>query len=526
MIMPNLFFASVRISALLIFIASLIVTFAPEPPAVLLTPLDGWLLDGEASSRIAASAIAPSQREIPRSAKTNSESVVFRNWAPSHGILPIDLTSPAFDGERFLRVLITGNNRTFPDQSRVWLECETSGLRKEVFRGSVNNRLHAALVELPEKWCSGKLVLRLQSKSDNPYALVGVGSVFSASPLSYLKASFLGKIPFIVVAATLLTALMLSGATLSVKFGQDHLAFPAGLAFLGIAALGNFYFVSALPHDARWLGTIFVIVLIGAIRRMAGRDAWHQAWLRLTPHLAVWILGAGIFTTFSALATNGLGAWEPNYRFWPATWSSDNELPWNYAEAIRHGWNLKMLWGGGWLPTDRPPLLAAIHLLYGDFFALMQFANDGHYLTSGYYNAASILSNVLWLPTCHWMLRSLLPGLDDRQRHGVLLFVALLPFSLFNTIYGWPKALGAALGLASFGLLAWRHVLPPTPRKPGTLVTRLRTGGAGLSLPWQRRILFGANAGFLRRMAWKARYSRPSARDLHHFGLTAELVGL
>jgi hypothetical protein len=439
------------IVAMLVFTASLIVVFAPEPPAILLTPRDGWLLDGKASSRLAVSAKA--NLDIPASAKANPEAVVFRTWTPDHGIVPIDLTSSSFDGERFLRVLITGNNRTLADQARAWLECETNGLRKEIFRGNVNNRLHAALVELPERWCSGKIVLRFQS--DNSNSFVGVGSVFSASLLSYLKASFLGKIPFITVAAVLLVLLMLSGAALSVKFAQARLAFPAGLAFLGIVALGNFYFVSALPHSARWLGTVLVLALIGAIRRMVGRDTWAQAWAGLKPHLAVWLFGAGVFVAFSALVTNGLGAWEPNYRFWPATWSSDNELPWTYAEAIRRDSDLKMLWGGGWLPTDRTPLMAAMHLLYGGLFALMQFANDGRYLTSGYYNAASILLNALWLPVCHWMLLTFLPALDRRQRFGILLFVTLLPFSVFNTIYGWPKALGAAYALASFGLLAW-----------------------------------------------------------------------
>jgi hypothetical protein len=443
------------IIGMFVFVASLFVVFAPEPSATLLTPQEGWLLNGDASSRVAASDVPLSVKEIPASVETNPESFVFRTWTPDHGVVPIDLVSPAFNGERFLRVLITGNNRTLADQTRVWLECQANGLHKEIFQGSVNNRLHTALVELPESWCSGEIVLRLHSDTRNPYVFVGAGSVFSASLMSYLKAGFLGKIPFMVVAALLLTLLMLSGGALSVRFGYDDLLFPAALAFLGIVALGNFYLVSALPRGGRWLGTVFVLGLIGLIWWKIGRDIWRQAWIGLRPHLVVWFLGAGIFIAFSALATNGLGAWEPNYRFWPAAWSSDNELPWTYAEAIRHGWNLKNLWGG-WLPTDRPPLMAAAHLLYGDLFELMQFANDGHYLTSGYYNTASILLNSLWLPACHWMLRTFLPVLECRQRHVVLLFVALLPFSVFNTIYGWPKALGAAYALASFGLLAWK----------------------------------------------------------------------
>jgi hypothetical protein len=46
----------------------------------------------------------------------------------------------------------------------------------------------------------------------------------------------------------------------------------------------------------------------------------------------------------------------------------------------------------------------------------------------------------------------------------VLVFIACIPFVLFNTVYGWPKAFGAVFALLAFGL-AWQS------RNPGAVVS-------------------------------------------------------
>lgn len=200
--------------------------------------------------------------------------------------------------------------------------------------------------------------------------------------------------------------------------------------------------------------------------------------------------------TLSSLAYNGLGHWEPNYRFWPATWSSDNELPWLFAEAIRHGWDLEGLFGGGWLPTDRPPLMAGAHLLLSDVFGLLQANNDGDYLRGTAYNAAAVALNALWVPVVWWLLTKLSQKLDDRGRMAILVFVACIPFVLFNTVYGWPKAFGAAFALVAFGL-AWQSRNPRAGVSNKSIILLFFTLGAFSMLAHSSTALFLAPLGLL-----------------------------
>ncbi|OQW88114.1 MAG: hypothetical protein BWK72_10250 [Rhodoferax ferrireducens] len=248
---------------------------------------------------------------------------------------------------------------------------------------------------------------------------------------------------------------MFAGASLATRMGWHHDPLPLALISLGGVSLGMFYLASGMPDSWRWTSIVVVLAASAVAIRLAGPDAHRQTALQLMPYARIWGVASLVYFAVLSLAYNGLGHWEPNYRFWPATWSSDNELPWLFAEAIRHGWDLKGLFGGGWLPTDRPPLMAGAHLLLSDVFGLLQANNDGDYLRGSAYNAAAVALNALWVPVVWWLLKNLGRGLDDRDRLAILVFIACIPFVLFNTVYGWPKAFGAAFALLAFGL-AWQ----------------------------------------------------------------------
>jgi len=229
---------------------------------------------------------------------------------------------------------------------------------------------------------------------------------------------------------------------------------------------------------------------------MSGRDARNKTIYSLIPYIRVWGLASLIYFSILWLATNGVGHWEPNYRFWPATWSSDNELPWIFAEAIRRGWDLRGLFGGGWMPTDRPPLMAGAHLLLADVFGWLQSGNDGSYLRGHAYNAAAVSLNALWVPAAWWLLTRLRRGSDDRSRTAILVFVGCLPFVLFNTVYGWPKAFGAAFALVAFGL-AWQSRERAAVVSPQSAIMLFFVLGAFSMLAHASTALFLAPLGLL-----------------------------
>lgn len=461
---------------LMLLVAALFVLAAyPEPPARLLTPAAEWVVNGPASSKVPLPAFPEQYRQLRRSVVETPDGQVFRTWTPDHGNVTIDVASGSFRPTRYMSVAITGGNRTpagriptYAGRIQTYIECEDNGQRLDIFRGGVNVGVVEAVVVTPPDWCAGNARLRFTTTEADAY--VGVGSVFEISQLSWLKAGFLGLLPYFLTALAIFSLVMLAGAALAVRWRWQGDPLPAAFAALGLASLGVFYLASGVlgglysanPATIRetlgiWGGASITIVALATLAAflVAGRESTVQAARLLAPGARVWGGAALAYFALLAMASNGVGHWEPNYRFWPATWSSDNELPWMFADAIRHGGTLAGLFGGGWMPTDRPPLMAGAHLLLADAFGWLQSGNDGAYLRGQAYNVAALTLNALWVPAAWWLLTTLARTIDARGRTLVLLFVGSLPFAIFNTIYGWPKAFGAAFALLSFGL-AWQ----------------------------------------------------------------------
>lgn len=458
----NKFQAILSVTLIALLIGAFGVAFFPENPAKLLAPVSsGGLNDSEQRTLLLSSA-PPQYRHVRRSIIDSSGGDIVRSWTEKNGTTPFRMRSAPFQPARYMSVAITGFNRTPAGRVYAYIECEDNSRRLELFRGGVNVNVNEAIIVTPPRWCPGMARVHLDSAEDGVY--VGVGSVFEITFLSYLKKSFVGRVPYFVVALGIFSLVMFAGAAVGAKIGRGDQAVPIAFASLGMVALSVFYLVSAVPPHWRGAGLAAVSALVGFAIWRAGPIARSQAVRALAPYARVWGMASLFYFVILSLGVNGLGSWEPNYRFWPATWSSDNELPWMFAEAVRHGGNLRNLYGGGWLPTDRPPLMAGAYLLLTDVFSWMQAGNDGAYLLGQAYNAAAITLNALWVPAVWWLLTTLGQGMKDSERLAILVFVGCLPFVLFNTVYGWPKAFGAAFALVAFGL-AWQAREPTNTRR-------------------------------------------------------------
>jgi hypothetical protein len=452
----NPFKAVISIGLIVLSICTFCIAVLPENSGKLLTSAEGWSVSGVSSNKVPLASFPVQVRHIRNSAVESTGGVVFRTWTPEYGIVPLEISSAPFKPARFMSVAITGASRTQEGGVQAYIECEQNRQRLDIFRGSVNVNLAESIIIPPEGWCSGDARLKFISSEKN--VNVGVGSVFEISYLSYLKSSFLGRLPYFLVAITLFSLIMLAGASLATRWVCNLDPLPIAFVSLGVTSLGVFYLsngmlMTGIPEDWRWTSIAMVIMLVVIALVWSGREARVKSLRALLPYARIWIVPSlGYFAVLN-LVSNGVGHWEPNYRFWPAVWSSDNELPWMFAEAIRHGWDFKGLFGGGWLPTDRPPLMAGAHLLLTDFFNLLQSGNDGKYLNGQAYNAVAVTLNALWLPASLWLLRILHKGMNDYARRAILMFIGFQPFVLFNTLYGWPKAFGAAFALVAFGLV-------------------------------------------------------------------------
>lgn len=432
----------------LIFLILFFFALYPESPAKLLTPANGWHSTAPTDAQTNLSAFSEQMRYLRKSEVESPGGVLFRTWSPSKGIQPFELESAPFRPSEYISVVIAGNNKTIQGGIQAYLRCSDSGETKEVFSGSVGVSVVESIVKIPSTWCKSEATLKFTSTE--PGILAGIGSAYEISWLSWFKSSFLGKLPYAFLAYIVFALVMLSGASIATRMRYKAIELvPIAFISLGVTSLLAFYIASMLPVEQRWMGILIVQTLVLSGLLLSGKQACTYAFESLLPYFKVWGLVCIIYIAIQCLAVNGLAHWEPNYRFWPARWDADNELPWIFAEAVRNGWNLKDLIGGSWLPTDRPPLMSGAYLLLIDFFKLMQSGNDGLYLRGQAYNFASVVLNTLWVPAVWWGLCNLIPSLGKQRQMVVMIFLSSLPMVLFNSTYGWPKYFGAAFALVA-----------------------------------------------------------------------------
>ena len=440
----------------IVLAAAVAVTLWPEPTVRSLTPAAAWRVVGEVEAHVNLGGLHHTSHFLRDSVRFDDEAGFWRAWTPSQGNRPLSLSSPPFSAPPLLAIPVTGKTSGTSGQAALWIEHVASGERRPVCFGSNHDSFNDVLVALPPSWVGGDVILRMEcSGQDN----LGTGSVFAVSWLSFMKATFLGRLAVLVAAMLVYGFFLFVGAALAAACDREELCLPLGLVTLGSFALAAFYAApllqaGGLPPGVAVRLAVSACGLAGAAAVWtAGGPARQRAWERVRGYAALWCFATLLLAGVCGAIGTGTGHWEPNYRFWPATWSSDHELPWRFAEGIRHGDALATMFGGGWKPTDRPPLMAAAHLLIGDLVALLQACNDGRHLTGVFYNTVGIALNALWIPVAYWLVREVIGGLPRRTALMVVWFAATVPYSFFTTTYGWPKAFGAAFALACFGLV-------------------------------------------------------------------------
>lgn len=435
----------------------------PEPPATLLTPGTGWLVNGSPETAVGLAGIQPKSRFLRESLVRHADVRFFRTWTPSEGTRPLAVSSPRFKAAAHISATITGVTTGTGGDHAAWLEHADTGERIPLYKGSVHTNFNEVMVTVPQAWVGTDVTVRMDNDGCKNS---GIGSVAAVSRLSVAKASFLGRVPVLIAAFGVFGFFLFMGAAAATASGREHLCVPCALLSLAIVSLVVFY-AGTLLHACGVPPAAAVQVAYGSTIAGCAVALWwmgghvrRRAWLMIKPYAGMWATSGLLMAAVCGAAGTGCGHWEPNYRFWPCTWSSDHELPWRLAEGIRTGDDLTTLFGGHWRPTDRPPLMAGAHLLVGDIISGMQSWNDGKHLTGVFYNAVAILLDALWIPTAWWMLLECCGSLGRRAMAAVTCFAATVPFSFFTTTYGWPKAFGAAFSLACFGL-AWRQHCRP-----------------------------------------------------------------
>ncbi|MEY2562662.1 MAG: hypothetical protein QOH88_855 [Verrucomicrobiota bacterium] len=418
---------------------------------------------------------APPHADFPASILHSHEPRFWYNYSPGTGSTIGRLETKPFVLEQAELIIPTFG---FPNAkgAGAYVESMADGRRFPVNPGATHQEWQASEHKLPDSFVHTPV--RLVAYSDD-HTAIGVGTpyyrVSRALPglaFSQLFGAGLFSIGYLLL--LLLPAFQVVDRLFKASLAETWLtAFV--LAALGTLAL--FFCCHYWPVTARALARVWLVagLLVAAWRLRPGTIwAWRPGYSCLLVALGLTLFQACFvfaFRTSSPLYT-------ANYLFYPASWSTDNQIPVYVTQYMADGIPLTELPIAPWKISDRTPLLSC--LLFPAATLLRHFP---HQITFG---AGRVLLQMcgfafqnLWALPVWLVLRRL--RLGQKERLVALLLLAATPFLFYNTIYIWPKLLAAIFCLIQYLYLADALVeLGWSRRRLGLLA--LSGAAAGLAL--------------------------------------------
>ena len=349
-------------------------------------------------------------------------------------VSPGRLESPTFvleKAELFVPIVGYPNSR----YAGIYLESQIDQSRFWINAGAAYGRWQAVAIKVPKTLTHTPV--RLIAYSDVEGIYVGTGT-----PYHRLNSA----LPWLPFSRTFSSVLFASCYVLLLFFPAFYLfgrhtrltsvgtLLPA-LVLTSLAALALFYICHVSPSLARALARLWLLGG-GALIIFALRRNWGRKWR--TGHAV--ILVAVLLTVFQACFVFSFATvsvlYSANYLFYPASWSTDNQLPITVAQVMAKGSPIGEVDFGPWKISDRTPLLAC--LLFPAATILRHFSLQTYTGTEGMVLQMCCfgIQNSWVLPV--WVL---LRQLRLREKNCVvaLLLLAATPFIFFNTVYVWPK---------------------------------------------------------------------------------------
>jgi hypothetical protein len=227
-------------------------------------------------------------------------------------------------------------------------------------------------------------------------------------------------------------------------------AWIAAFVLSAVFSLVLFYGCYFFPVMARAVARVWLLsglVMVAASLRPGVAKVWRPGYSCL--------LLAALLTLFQACFVFSFRTVSPlyavNYLFYPASWSTDNQIPIYVAQFMADGTPLTELPISPWKISDRTPLLSC--LLFPAATLLRHFP---HQVSFG---AERVILQMcgfgfqnLWVLPAWVLLRRF--RLRENERIVALLLLAATPFIFYNSVYVWPKLLSAAFCLIQYLYLA------------------------------------------------------------------------
>jgi hypothetical protein len=443
-----------------LFIASLAIALWPEPPAKPIVGMRMEVLHGQPRQPIVIK--GQKGRDLSVEPPIVAASRLYRSWS-DEGLSPLELRYGPIAPTPYLAITYQGTIRDRDGRNALYLQCTSTGQTRPVSSGGSNTAILEVVTPLPPSWCpKGDVYLHMRAYSAS--FNLGVAEPYQSSAIALLKRSYIGKVAYFLVAFAAAGSVFFLGGVIARWLARGLDPVISGLLAIGAVSMAMFYAYAWTPLPAPAGAVLIVGSMFGALAiwRSSPQLA-RSVWRAQRAPLAIWFTVSFAAFTLLLVGSTGSGVWEPNYRYAPAIWSSDNTLPMLLAEAARIGSLTSEGLIGPWSLSDRPPLMAGGYLLLGDMFAALQVNNQGRYLQPVVLGLGGIVFSALWSVTFYWAARRIGRLSAPLAALGTLL-IAATPFALFNTGYTWPKLLAAA-----FSVMATAYVFRsrPGPVRPG-----------------------------------------------------------
>ena len=337
------------------------------------------------------------------------------------------------------------------DGVRLDMRCVASGKVEPIATARTNVQMTEAMIHVSRSWCPGSIVISADDQSTSNY--IEIGTPFRISWIEYYKNSIFGLAGILVVVFAFAWGLVFLPTGIAILRGKEEGSLVLGLAVFGLVGYLMFFVFYASNTAGMALSGCLFVFEAGLLLWLFFRRRTHllNAWEQWKVPTFLWAIVS--FSAFLlAVATyNGAGPWTVNALFKPVQWSSDNQLPMQIAEYLFHGLDPRTLPYGPWKISDRPPLAYGLMAMLRIVSWTTVNHGNGYALYYQYEQIGGIVINGLWIVALYHLLSSL--GLKVRENCAALVVVGLTGFAIFNSVYVWPKMLGAAFGLMAFTLL-------------------------------------------------------------------------
>jgi len=388
----------------------------------------------------------PNPRDFPSRVLRSPDARFWRNYTPAKDKMPAHLRSAPFvlSSNRIIIPVVGFPNS---EDAGIYLESETDHQRFWIRGGGTHLEWQPFTLSLPKSLTNTPV--RLIAFSNSSQAYVGVGTPYFRTnrALPGLAFSKIFSAVFLSVAYLLLLFFAPFYWLTRFKTFAPTDRVLACFVLTSVLSLPLFFLAFYFPAVGRFFAHLWLL-LSGLLLCKTAITRSYLRWSGTPKYCLLILLGLTVFQGFFLFSFNMASVhFAANYLFYPASWSTDNQIPTTTARLLAGGTIVSEWPFGSWRLSDRTPLLAS--LLYPAAVVTRDFA--GH-LDRGVEGMIPQICG-FGILNC-WLLPAwiLFRRVRFQRQECVLasLLLAATPFIFFNSLYIWPKLLTATFCLAQY----------------------------------------------------------------------------